>query len=109
MREKLSAAHRWSKFAWSIKIQVDHSDGNSIRMFDRCAVRDCRNSMIPPIQTFVVGRQRRAVARRARRCGVMDTLGFAGLRRHGACLCTTRGNALTSMKLKKSKHLGRFS
>jgi DNA-binding beta-propeller fold protein YncE len=40
------------KFGAAIKVQVDHSDGKSIWVFDRCASNDCSNSMIPPIQKF---------------------------------------------------------
>ena len=40
------------KFGQAIKVQVDHSDGKSIWVFDRCGTNDCGNSMIPPIQKF---------------------------------------------------------
>jgi sugar lactone lactonase YvrE len=40
------------KFGAAIKVQVDHSDGKSIWVFDRCSSNDCSNSMIPPIQKF---------------------------------------------------------
>jgi sugar lactone lactonase YvrE len=43
------------KFGQAIKVQVDHSDGKSIWVFDRCASNDCSNSMIPPIQKFDAG------------------------------------------------------
>src|SRR5260221_10015989 len=43
------------KFGAAIKVQVDHSDGKSIWVFDRCASNDCSNSMIPPIQKFDAG------------------------------------------------------
>ncbi|HMA75278.1 MAG TPA: peptidyl-alpha-hydroxyglycine alpha-amidating lyase family protein [Xanthobacteraceae bacterium] len=43
------------KFGQAIKVQVDHSDGKSIWVFDRCASNDCSNSMIPPIQKFDPG------------------------------------------------------
>jgi len=43
------------KFGAAIKVQVDHSDGKSIWVFDRCATNDCSNSMIPPIQKFDAG------------------------------------------------------
>src|SRR5260370_1024892 len=35
------------KFGQAIKVQVDHSDGKSIWVFDRCGTNDCGNSMIP--------------------------------------------------------------
>ena len=40
------------KFGAAIKVQVDHSDGKSIWVFDRCGTNDCGNSMVPPIQKF---------------------------------------------------------
>jgi sugar lactone lactonase YvrE len=40
------------KFGAAIKVQVDHSDGKSIWVFDRCASNSCSNSMVPPIQKF---------------------------------------------------------
>jgi DNA-binding beta-propeller fold protein YncE len=40
------------KFGAAIKVQVDHSDGKSIWVFDRCGGTECTNSLIPPIQKF---------------------------------------------------------
>jgi len=40
------------KFGAAIKVQVDHSDGKSIWVFDRCGTNDCGDSMVPPIQKF---------------------------------------------------------
>ena len=40
------------KFGSAIKVQVDHSDGKSIWVFDRCGSTECANSMIAPIQKF---------------------------------------------------------
>jgi DNA-binding beta-propeller fold protein YncE len=40
------------KFGAAIKVQVDHSDGKSIWVFDRCAANDCGNSTLAPIQKF---------------------------------------------------------
>jgi NHL repeat len=40
------------KFGAAIKVQVDHSDGKSIWVFDRCASNDCGNSTLAPIQKF---------------------------------------------------------
>jgi sugar lactone lactonase YvrE len=47
----------WAKlpdrsFGAAIKVQVDHSDGKSIWVFDRCAANDCGNSMLPPLHKF---------------------------------------------------------
>jgi DNA-binding beta-propeller fold protein YncE len=36
----------------AIKVQVDHSDGKSIWVFDRCGSNECTNSMSPPIEKF---------------------------------------------------------
>lgn len=40
------------KFGAAIKVQVDHGDGKSIWVFDRCGTNDCGNSMVPPVQKF---------------------------------------------------------
>jgi sugar lactone lactonase YvrE len=40
------------KLGAAIKVQVDHSDGKSIWVFDRCSSNSCANSMVPPIQKF---------------------------------------------------------
>jgi sugar lactone lactonase YvrE len=40
------------KFGGVIKVQVDHSDGKSIWVFDRCASTECTNSMLPPLLKF---------------------------------------------------------
>ncbi len=40
------------KLGAAIKVQVDHSDGKSIWVFDRCSANSCDNSMIAPIQKF---------------------------------------------------------
>jgi DNA-binding beta-propeller fold protein YncE len=40
------------KFGAAIKVQVDHRDGKTIWVFDRCGTNSCRNSMVPPIQKF---------------------------------------------------------
>jgi hypothetical protein len=39
-------------FGAVIKVQVDRSDGKSIWVFDRCASRECTNSMLPPLLKF---------------------------------------------------------
>ena len=40
------------RFGGVIKVQVDHSDGKSIWVFDRCASSECTNSMLPPLLKF---------------------------------------------------------
>jgi sugar lactone lactonase YvrE len=36
----------------AIKVQVDHSDGKSIWVFDRCGSNECTSSMVAPIEKF---------------------------------------------------------
>jgi DNA-binding beta-propeller fold protein YncE len=40
------------KFGSVIKVQVDHSDGKKIWVFDRCGAAECTNSPLSPIQEF---------------------------------------------------------
>lgn len=40
------------KFGGVIKVQVDHSDGKSIWVFDRCAATECTDSSLPPLMKF---------------------------------------------------------
>jgi hypothetical protein len=40
------------KFGAVIKVQVDHKDGKSIWVFDRCGGNECTNSLVAPIQEF---------------------------------------------------------
>jgi DNA-binding beta-propeller fold protein YncE len=40
------------KFGAAIKVQVDHSDGKSIWVFDRCGSNECTNSTTAPIVKF---------------------------------------------------------
>ena len=40
------------KFGSAIKVQVDHSDGKSVWVFDRCESNECTNSTIPPLRKF---------------------------------------------------------
>jgi len=40
------------KFGAAIKVQVDHSDGKSIWVFDRCGATECTNSTLAPMQKF---------------------------------------------------------
>src|SRR5262245_27894266 len=37
------------KFGAAIKVQVDHSDGKSIWVFDRCGANECTNSSVAPL------------------------------------------------------------
>ncbi len=46
---KLPEGRKWGA---AIKVKVDHSDGKSIWVFDRCGSNTCQNSMVPPIQKF---------------------------------------------------------
>jgi hypothetical protein len=40
------------KFGGVIKTQVDHSDGKSIWVFDRCGSNECTNSTVAPLMKF---------------------------------------------------------
>jgi hypothetical protein len=40
------------KIGQAIKVQVDHSDGKSIWVFDRCGANECTNSTLAPIEKF---------------------------------------------------------
>jgi len=40
------------KLGAAIKVQVDHKDGKSMWVFDRCSGNSCANSTVPPIQEF---------------------------------------------------------
>lgn len=40
------------KFGGVIKAQVDHSDGKSMWVFDRCGSNECTDSMLPPLLKF---------------------------------------------------------
>jgi len=40
------------KLGQAIKVQVDHSDGKSMWVFDRCAANSCANSTLAPIMKF---------------------------------------------------------
>ena len=40
------------KLGAAIKVQVDHSDGKSMWVFDRCSGNSCTDSTIAPIQKF---------------------------------------------------------
>ena len=40
------------KFGQAIKVQVDHSDGKSIWVFDRCGATECTNSTLAPMEKF---------------------------------------------------------
>jgi NHL repeat len=40
------------KIGQAIKVQVDHKDGKSIWVFDRCGANECTNSTVAPIEKF---------------------------------------------------------
>src|SRR5258708_6498108 len=52
MQENWAQLAAGRKFGAAIKVQVDHSDGKSMWVFDRCGGAECTNSLIPPIQKF---------------------------------------------------------
>ena len=52
MQESWAQLPNGQKFGAAIKVQVDHSDGKTIWVFDRCGSTECTNSMAPPIEKF---------------------------------------------------------
>src|SRR5215472_12637755 len=52
MQEDWAHLPEGRKFGVAIKVQVDHSDGKSIWVFDRCGARECTNSTLAPMQKF---------------------------------------------------------
>src|SRR5215467_5583746 len=52
MQENWAKLPDGRKFGAAIKVQVDHSDGKSIWVFDRCGSNECTNSTIAPILKF---------------------------------------------------------
>src|SRR6266852_8545768 len=52
MQENWAQLAAGRKFGAAIKVQVDHSDGKSIWVFDRCGGNECTNSLVAPIQKF---------------------------------------------------------
>lgn len=52
MEENWAQLAAGRKFGAAIKVQVDHSDGKSIWVFDRCGGTECTNSLVAPIQKF---------------------------------------------------------
>src|SRR5262245_34995582 len=52
MQENWAQLPEGRKFGAAIKVQVDHSDGKSIWVFDRCGARECTNSTLAPMQKF---------------------------------------------------------
>jgi DNA-binding beta-propeller fold protein YncE len=55
MQEDWAQLPAGRKFGQAIKVQVDHSDGKSIWVFDRCGSNDCGNSTLNPISKFDAG------------------------------------------------------
>ena len=45
MQDNWASFRRGRKFGAAIKVQVDHSDGKSIWVFDRCGRTECTNSL----------------------------------------------------------------
>src|SRR6516164_9768386 len=52
MQENWAQLPEGRKFGATIKVQVDHSDGKSIWVFDRCGATECTNSMLAPMEKF---------------------------------------------------------
>src|SRR5215470_12803172 len=52
MQENWAQPSGGRKFGQAIKVQVDHSDGKSIWVFDRCGDKECTDSTVAPMQKF---------------------------------------------------------
>src|SRR5262249_50480597 len=52
MHETWAQLPEGRKFGAAIKVQVDHSDGKSIWVFDRCGATECTNSTLAPMEKF---------------------------------------------------------
>ena len=52
MQESWAQLAEGRKFGAAIKVQVDHSDGKSIWVFDRCGATECTNSTLAPMEKF---------------------------------------------------------
>jgi hypothetical protein len=52
MQENWAQLPAGRKLGSTIKVQIDHSDGKSIWVFDRCGATECTNSTIAPIEKF---------------------------------------------------------
>jgi hypothetical protein len=52
MQENWAQLPEGRKFGAAIKVQVDHSDGKSIWVFDRCGASECTNSTLAPMEKF---------------------------------------------------------
>ena len=49
MQESWAQLPNGQKFGAAIKVQIDHSDGKSIWVFDRCGANECTNSTLAPM------------------------------------------------------------
>src|SRR6476619_6202317 len=56
MQESWAQLPNGQKFGAAIKVQVDHSDGKSLWVFDRCGASECTDTTIPPIALDSTGR-----------------------------------------------------
>jgi hypothetical protein len=52
MQENWAQLGAGRKFGAAIKVQVDHSDGKGIWVFDRCGTTECTNSTLAPMEKF---------------------------------------------------------
>ena len=52
MQENWAQLPEGRKFGAAIKVQVDHSDGKSIWVFDRCGANECTEFDLAPIKKF---------------------------------------------------------
>src|SRR5215469_12459591 len=52
MQDNLLQLPEGRKLGQAIKVQVDHSDGKSMWVFDRCSANSCADSTVAPIMKF---------------------------------------------------------
>jgi hypothetical protein len=52
MQENWAQLAEGRKFGAAIKVEIDHSDGKSIWVFDRCGATECTNSTLAPMEKF---------------------------------------------------------
>src|SRR2546430_2098358 len=82
------------KLGQAIKVQVDHSDGKSIWVFDRCSANSCANSTVAPIMKFdSTGKQTATWGKHGKGQGEFDQLHGIAMDSQGRIFVADRGNS----------------